>query len=203
MMFKSMMLALVACCMGGAVALAGTDDMENRLYLQLKDGRVVIEMFPDKAPAHVERIKELARAKFYDGLPFHRVIDGFMAQTGDPTGTGAGGSDKQNLPAEFSGLSHTRGTVSMARRGNDVNSANSQFFIVFKDSDFLDGQYTIWGRVIEGMEFVDNIKRGTGQNGMVDNPDKIISLQVAADVEPKKPSVSRLKTRPKARAGAQ
>lgn len=204
MTFKTIMIALLAWCMSSAVALAetGTRDMENTLYLQLKDGRVVIEMFPDKAPKHVARIKELVREKFYDGIVFHRVIEGFMAQAGDPTGTGAGGSDKLNIPAEFSGLSHTRGTVSMARRGNDVNSANSQFFIVFKDSDFLDGQYTIWGRVVEGMEFVDKIKRGEGQNGMVQDPDKIITLQVAADVEPKKPSVSKLKTRPKALVGA-
>ena len=206
MKFTTIWLALVAFLMSFSVVLAGEMDMENTLYLQLKDGRVVIQMFPDKAPKHVARIKELARAHFYDGLLFHRVIEGFMAQAGDPTGTGAGGSDKPNLPAEFSGLSHTRGTVSMARRGNDVNSANSQFFIVFKDSDFLDGQYTIWGRVVEGMELVDKIKRGAGQSGMVENPDNILTLQVAADVEPKQAapsSVSKLKTRPKARVGAQ
>ncbi len=160
-------------------------DMENTLYLQLKDGKVVIQMLPDVAPKHVARIKELVRAKFYDGIVFHRVIEDFMAQAGDPTGTGAGGSDKGNIPAEFSTISHKRGIVSMARRGNDVNSANSQFFIVLADSTFLDGQYTVWGKVVEGMEFVDKIKLGEGSSGMVANPDKIVSIVVAADVAKK------------------
>lgn len=158
-------------------------DMENTLYLDLKDGRVVIELHEDKAPKHVARIKELAREGFYDGVVFHRVIDGFMAQTGDPTGTGMGGSDKPDLEAEFNDIAHKRGAVSMAR-ASDPNSANSQFFIVFKDSNFLDGQYTVWGTVTEGMEFVDNIKKGnSAANGKVDSPDKIVSLKVAADVE--------------------
>ena len=152
------------------------------LYLDLKDGRVVIKMRPDLAPNHVARIKELAREGFYDGVVFHRVIDGFMAQTGDPTGTGSGGSG-QNLDAEFSNEPHVRGVVSMAR-AQDPNSADSQFFIVFDDSRFLDAQYTAWGEVIEGMEFVDNIKRGDqSQNGSVADPDRIVRMQVAADVE--------------------
>lgn len=188
MSLKAFAVAVVTFFMSVSTLYAGDRDLENTLYLQLKGGRVVIEMLPKEAPQHVARIKELAREKFYDGIVFHRVIEGFMAQAGDPTGTGSSGSDKPNLPAEFSGLSHTRGTVSMARRGNDVNSANSQFFIVFKDSDFLDGQYTIWGRVTEGMEFVDRIKRGTGGNGIVENPDKIVTLRVAADVEEKQTS---------------
>ena len=157
-------------------------DPENTLYLQLKDGRVVIEMRPDLAPNTVKRIKELVRKKFYDGIVFHRVIDGFMAQTGDPTGTGMGGSG-QNLKAEFNKLPHERGVVSMAR-AQDPDSADSQFFIVLADSKFLDGQYTAWGKVTEGMEFVDKIKKGdSSNNGSVSNPDKIITLRVAADVK--------------------
>ncbi len=157
-------------------------DLENTLYLQLKDGQVVIEMYPEKAPNHVKRIKELVRQGFYDGVVFHRVIDGFMAQTGDPTGTGMGGSG-QKINAEFNDERHVRGTVSMARAASP-NSADSQFFICFKDSNFLDGQYTVWGRVISGMEFVDNIKKGdSGDNGSVENPDKIVSVKVAADVK--------------------
>jgi peptidylprolyl isomerase len=155
-------------------------DLENTLIMQLTYGRVVIEMRPDLAPKHVARIKELVRQGFYDGTPFHRVIEGFMAQGGDPTGTGTGGSGKK-LPAEFSNEKHVRGTVSMARSA-DPNSADSQFFIVFQDAPWLDGKYTIWGKVTEGMDFVDKIKRGEGQNGIVQNPDKIISMKVAADV---------------------
>jgi peptidylprolyl isomerase len=154
-------------------------DLENTLIMQLTYGRVVIVMRPDLAPKHVARIKELVRQGFYDGTPFHRVIEGFMAQGGDPTGTGTGGSGKK-LPAEFSNEKHVRGTVSMARSA-DPNSADSQFFIVFQDAPWLDGKYTIWGKVTEGMEFVDKIKRGEGQNGIVQNPDKIISMKVAAD----------------------
>jgi len=156
-------------------------DLENTLIMQLTYGRVVIGMRPDLAPKHVARIKELVRQGFYDGTPFHRVIEGFMAQGGDPTGTGTGGSGKK-LPAEFSNEKHVRGTVSMARSA-DPNSADSQFFIVFQDAPWLDGKYTIWGKVTEGMEFVDKIKRGEGQNGIVQNPDKIISMKVAADVD--------------------
>ena len=155
-------------------------DKENTLYLDLKDGRVVIEMLPNAAPKHVARIKELVRQGFYDGIVFHRVIDGFMAQTGDPTGTGMGGSGKK-LPAEFNSEPHVRGTASMAR-AMDPNSADSQFFICFADARFLDRQYTVWGKVTSGMEFVDKINKGDSrQNGTVSNPDKIVKMQVAAD----------------------
>jgi peptidylprolyl isomerase len=157
-------------------------DKENTLYIDLKDGRVVIEMRPDLAPNHVKQIKKLAREGKYDGVPFHRVIEGFMAQTGDPTGTGSGGMGDP-LKAEFSKEPHVRGTVSMART-NDPNSARSQFFIVFKDSNFLDGQYTVWGKVVSGMEFVDKIKRGAPGSGAVAAPaDKMIKVQVAADAK--------------------
>ena len=155
-------------------------DKENTLYLDLKDGRVVIELLPKAAPKHVARIKELVRQGFYDGIVFHRVIDGFMAQTGDPLGTGMGGSGKK-LAAEFNSEPHVRGTVSMAR-AMDPNSADSQFFICFADARFLDRQYTVWGKVVSGMEFVDKIKKGDPNcNGVVYNPDKIVKMQVAAD----------------------
>ena len=134
-------------------------DPENTLLLTLESGPVTIKMRPDLAPGHVERIKELVREGFYDGVVFHRVIEGFMAQGGDPTGTGMGGSQKPNLPAEFSKESHVRGVCSMARTP-DPNSANSQFFIVFDDARFLDNQYTVWGEVVEGMEYVDNLPKG-------------------------------------------
>ena len=155
--------------------------MENTLYLDLKDGRVTIKMRPDLAPNHVARIKELVREGFYDGIVFHRVIDGFMAQTGDPTGTGRGGSG-QNLDAEFSLENHKRGVLSMAR-SQDPDSADSQFFIVFDDSSFLDNQYTVWGEVSDGMDLVDKIKRGAEGSGAVDDPDKIVKMQVAADAD--------------------
>ncbi|MBE87867.1 MAG: peptidylprolyl isomerase [Rhodospirillaceae bacterium] len=168
--------------------------LENTIYLDLKDGRVVIELWPDVAPKHVERIKTLARQKFYDGIVFHRVIDGFMAQTGDPTGTGMGGSSLPDLPAEFNSAFHVEGTLSMAR-SSSPDSANSQFFICFAPAPFLDGQYTAWGKVVEGMELVHRIKKGdSNQNGSVDNPDKIIQMRVAADVEKK----SKPKVEPKA-----
>ncbi len=158
-------------------------DLENTLYLDLKDGRVVINLRPDLAPNHVARIKELAREGFYDGVVFHRVIDGFMAQGGDPTGSGMGGSGKK-LDEEFSRVArHVRGTCSMARSQNP-NSADSQFFIMFDDARSLDGQYTIWGEVVEGMDFVDNIKKGSSfSNGTVKDPDAIVRMQVAADVK--------------------
>ena len=152
-------------------------DKENTLYLDLDYGRVVIEMLPEAAPKHVARIKELVRQGFYDGIKFHRVIEGFMAQTGDPTGTGTGGSGKK-LQAEFNSEHHERGTVSMAR-AMDPDSADSQFFICFADAGFLDGQYTVWGKVTEGMEYVDMIKRGEPPV----NPDIIVKMQVAADVD--------------------
>ena len=162
-------------------------NLENTLYLNLKDGKVVIRMLPDVAPKHVARIKELVRQGFYDGLTFHRVIEGFMAQGGDPLGNGTGGSGKK-IPAEFtSKYSHKRGAVSMAR-ATDPNSADSQFFIVTADSTYLDGQYTIWGYVVDGMEYVDNIKKGdVVENGLVKDPDKIVSMIIASDIEkPKK-----------------
>ena len=159
-----------------------TMDKENTLYLDLDYGRVVIELLPNVAPRHVARIKELTREGFYNGLKFHRVIDGFMAQTGDPLGNGTGGSGTK-LQAEFNSTPHVRGTVSMAR-AQDPNSADSQFFICFDDARFLDGQYTVFGKVIEGMEYVDMIKKGDSRmNGTVINPDKIVKMQVAADVE--------------------
>ncbi len=153
-------------------------DLENTLYIDLKGGRVTIELRPDLAPGHVARIKELARSGFYDGTPFHRVIEGFMAPGGDPTGTGTGGSKKPDLKAEFSREPHVRGVCSMAR-SNDPNSANSQFFICFGDARFLDGKYTVWGKVTSGMELVDAIKRGEP----VREPDRIVKMQVAADAK--------------------
>jgi cyclophilin family peptidyl-prolyl cis-trans isomerase len=161
-------------------------DPENTLILETTKGRVVIELRPDLAPNHVERIKTLARQGFYDGTPFHRVIEGFMAQGGDPTGTGTGGARDQghaDLPAEFSPpgkARFVRGTCGMART-SDPNSANSQFFIMFAPAPSLDGQYTIWGRVVSGMEHVDKIKRGSGGSGMVQGPDKLVRARIAAD----------------------
>src|SRR6266853_1905503 len=151
---------------------------ENTLILETTQGPVTIELRPDLAPKHVARIKQLVTEGFYDGIVFHRVIEGFMAQTGCPHGTGTGGSDYPNLPAEFNSEPHVRGTTSMAR-AQSPNSANSQFFICFDDARFLDKQYTAWGKVIEGMDNVDKIKRGEP----VANPDKITSLKVAADVK--------------------
>lgn len=152
-------------------------DPENTLIMETTKGRVVIALRPDLAPNHVARVKELARANFYDGIVFHRVIEGFMAQTGCPKGTGTGGSDLPDLKAEFSAEPHDRGTCSMAR-AQSPNSANSQFFICFERSPWLDKQYSVWGQVTEGMEVVDTIKRGEP----VRDPDKILSLRVAADV---------------------
>ena len=149
------------------------------MILKLKDGDVKIELFEDVAPNHVKRIKELADSGKYDNVVFHRVIEGFMAQTGDPTGTGSGGSGK-NIDAEFSSEKHLRGVVSMARAQNP-NSADSQFFIVYKDAPWLDNQYTIWGKVTEGMEHVDAIKKGSGSGGAVNDPDSIIKMQIAGD----------------------
>jgi peptidylprolyl isomerase len=171
-------LALTLTTAAGALAA----DPENTLYLDLKDGRVMIELRPDLAPKHVARIKELTRKKFYDGLVFHRVIEGFMAQTGDPQGNGTGGSGVK-IPAEFSKEPFERGTVGMAR-AQDPNSGDSQFFICFAPARFLNGQYTVWGKVVSGMEFVDKIKKGNpNANGTVSGPDKIVKLQVAADVK--------------------
>ncbi len=152
---------------------------ENTLVMELTHGTVTIELLPDLAPLHVERIRGLAEQGFYDNTPFHRVIEGFMAQGGDPTGTGTGGSSLADLPAEFSPpgkARFVRGTCGMART-NNPNSANSQFFIMFAPASSLDGQYTIWGRVVSGMEAVDKIKRGQGGSGMVREPDRIVSLK--------------------------
>ena len=156
--------------------MAEIKDPENTIIMETTKGKVVIELLPDVAPKHVARIKELAREKFYDGVVFHRVIDGFMAQGGDPTGTGMGGSEKANLPAEFSNVPHVRGTCSMAR-SSSPNSAHSQVFICFDDASFLNRQYTVWGQVIEGMANVDKIKRGEP----VKDPDSIVTMRVAAD----------------------
>ncbi|MCE1237508.1 MAG: peptidylprolyl isomerase [Hyphomicrobiales bacterium] len=153
-------------------------DPENTLVIETTQGKVVIAMRPDLAPNHVAHIKKLAREGFYDGIVFHRVIEGFMAQTGCPLGRGTGGSKYPDLKAEFNAEPHVRGTASMARAMNP-NSANSQFFICFDDARFLDRQYTVWGKVVEGMENVDKIKRGEP----VQNPDKMISMKVMADIE--------------------
>jgi cyclophilin family peptidyl-prolyl cis-trans isomerase len=177
---KRLPLFLAGCALLLAGPGASAGDPENTLFLDLKGGRVVIEMRPDLAPRHVARVKELVRAGFYDGLVFHRVIEGFMAQTGDPKGDGTGGSG-QKIPAEFSKAPFDRGTVGMAR-ARDPNSADSQFFICFKPAAFLNGQYTVWGQVVEGMEHVDGIKKGDpDRNGTVESPDAIVRLRVAAD----------------------
>ena len=158
------------------------NDPENTIQIELKDGNVIIELMTDIAPNHSNRIKELAREGFYDGVPFHRVIEGFMAQTGDGENrNGTGGSTKPDLKNEFSDTPHLRGTVSMARTA-DPDSANSQFFICFDESSHLNGQYTAFGQVVQGMEFVDNIKRGEPGSGTVDEPDLMISVKVLADI---------------------
>ena len=176
-MRRTFLFSLAAATLLSFVGTATAATKEDTLYIDLKDGRVVIEMRPDLAPKHVAQIKALARAGKYDGIVFHRVIDGFMAQTGDPKGNGSGGMGEM-LKAEFNKEPHTRGALSMART-NDPNSAQSQFFIVLKDSNFLDGKYTVWGRVVSGMEFVDKIKKGEPPA----NPDTMIKVQVAADVK--------------------
>ncbi|KQT83505.1 peptidylprolyl isomerase [Aurantimonas sp. Leaf443] len=161
-------------------ASAQSQDAENTLVITTKDGEIDIKLRPDIAPESAQRLKELAKEGFYDGVVFHRVIDGFMAQTGDPTGTGMGGSDKPDLKAEFSKETFDRGTVGMAR-AQDPNSANSQFFIMLADGDFLDGQYTVVGDVTKGMDVVDKIKKGdAAQNGTVENPDKMLSVKVGS-----------------------
>lgn len=164
-------------------AMAQNTSNQDNIILTLKDGRVVIKLRPDLAPLHVERIKTLAKQGFYNGIVFHRVIEGFMAQTGDPTGTGMGGSQLPNVKAEFSSTPFKRGTLGMAR-SSSPDSANSQFFICLADARFLDNKYTVIGEVVSGMEFVDKIKKGNAQdNGSVTNPDKIISIQLATDVK--------------------
>ena len=163
---------------------SNTLNLENFLYLDTEYGRSIIVLYPKEAPKHVERVKKLVREGFYDGLLFHRVIHGFMAQTGDPTGTGTGSSDYPNLRAEFNRIPFNRGVVGAARAQNP-HSANSQFFITFQSAHFLNGQYTVWGKVVHGMKFIDKIKRGRGQSGMVDNPDKIVKMEVVADSKDK------------------
>jgi peptidylprolyl isomerase len=182
MIMIARLIALVfAALVFAAPASAQSADPENTLILTTKDGDIVIALRPDLAPKHVERIKQLAREGFYDGVVFHRVIDGFMAQSGDPTGTGTGGSKYPDLPAEFSKEPFKRGTLGMART-QDPNSANSQFFIMFAPAPHLNGQYTVFGEVVSGMDVVDKIKKGDqARNGMVDGPDKIIKAKIAAD----------------------
>ncbi len=174
-------LTLLAALVFGATVVAPSASMAAEgvphLMLTLKDGVVDIELLPDIAPKHVERIVTLTEKGFYDGLLFHRVIDGFMAQTGDPTGTGAGGSDLPDVEAEFTNTPYVAGTVGAART-NDPNTFNSQFFITFGDASFLNGQYTVFGKVVSGMEFVNNIKKGDPQSGSMADPDKIISAKI-------------------------
>jgi peptidylprolyl isomerase len=179
-MKKTVAAAAVAGMMAaGSGQAAGPEDT---LVMELRSGTVLIEMRPDLAPKHVARIKELTREGFYDGLKFHRVIDGFMAQTGDPSGDGTGGSG-ENLPAEFTNTPFERGTVGMART-NNPNSADSQFFIMFERGPHLDGQYTVWGQVVEGMDHVDRIKKGiAAMGGVVQNPDTIVSMKVQSDIK--------------------
>ena len=158
-------------------------DQKDLVFLDTKDGRITIKLRPDLAPKHAAQISTLVKQGFYDGIVFHRVIDGFMAQTGDPTGTGMGGSKLPNIPAEFSQEPFKRGTLGMAR-SQDPNSANSQFFICFGDARFLNGQYTVVGQVVSGMEIVDKVKKGDpAQNGTVKNPDKIVKMQMASDAK--------------------
>jgi peptidylprolyl isomerase len=165
------------------VAAQPASDPQNTVYLQTKDGRVTIRLRPDLAPKHVAQIKALTKRGFYDGVVFHRVIPGFMAQTGDPTGTGTGGSDLPNIPAEFTQEPFKRGTVGMAR-SQSPNSANSQFFICYEGCAPLTGQYTIVGEVVSGMEVADKIKKGSSaNNGQVSGPDKIVKMQLAADAK--------------------
>lgn len=176
---KRLFAALVALFLSAPTMEAAAvelQDPENTLVIELENGEVYIQMLPQVAPKHVERIKELAREDFYDGVVFHRVIEGFMAQTGDPTGTGRGGSEKPDLPAEFSQTPFERGTVGMARTP-DPDSANSQFFIAFQPAHFLNGEYTVWGQVIEGMEHVDGLARGEPPA----DPDRMVDVYVAAD----------------------
>jgi peptidylprolyl isomerase len=172
-------LALPFAVFVASSALAENADADNTVILTTKHGKVVIKLRPDLAPKHVAQIKTLVKRKFYDGLVFHRVIDGFMAQTGDPTGTGGGGSDLPNLPAEFTDTPFKRGTLGMART-DDPNSANSQFFICFADASFLNGKYTVFGEVTSGMDVVDKIKKGAGDNGAVTDPDKIVTMRMAS-----------------------
>ncbi|WP_036281520.1 peptidylprolyl isomerase [Methylocystis sp. ATCC 49242] len=178
---RRLLLAAVAMAALGSAHIARAAD-EHTLYLDTKDGRVTIKLRPDLAPKHVERIEKLAKEHFYDGIVFHRVIDGFMAQAGDPTGTGLSGSRYLDLKAEFSQEPFKRGTLGMARQPGDPDSANSQFFICFADAPQLNGKYTVFGEVVSGMDVVDKIKKGSkSDNGMVTDPDKIVKLRLAGD----------------------
>ena len=173
--------ALVAISLLAAVPALADDAVTNTVDLKTKNGDVVIKLLPDVAPKHVKQIQALVAKHFYDGIVFHRVIPGFMAQTGDPTGTGTGGSDLPNVPLEPSATPFKRGTVGMAR-SQDPDSANSQFFICTADAPFLNGNYTVFGQVVSGMDVVDKIKAGTqANNGAVKNPDKIVSMRFAPD----------------------
>ena len=175
--------AILAAPLFAAFAAKAEDADADTLVLTTKYGKTTIKLRPDLAPKHVAQIKKLVKRKFYDGIVFHRVIPGFMAQTGDPTGTGTGGSDLPNIPHEFSGTPFKRGTLGMAR-ASDPDSANSQFFICLGDSSFLDGKYTVIGEVTSSMDAIDQIKAGTeANNGQVDHPDKIVSLRFAADAK--------------------
>jgi len=182
MLFRTIAAALAAGFLAfAAPAFAQSADPENTLVMQLEGGTVEIALRPDLAPNHVERLKTLTREGFYDGVVFHRVIPGFMAQTGDPTGTGSGGSEMPDLQAEFSDASFTRGVLGMAR-SESPNSANSQFFVTTGDAPWLNGQYTVVGEVVSGMEAIDALAAGTeANNGAVENPDRVVSMKVAAD----------------------
>lgn len=183
---KRFMFALSCLAVMGVLAATSTSamaaDKDNLVYLDLKDGRVTIELRPDLAPNHVARFKKLTKQGFYNGLTFHRVITGFMAQTGDPSGTGTGGSDLPDLKAEFSDEPFRRGTLGAART-SEPDTANSQFFICFEDASHLNGQYTVFGQVVDGMKIVDRIKKGRDASGTVFNPDKIIKMQLASDAK--------------------
>jgi peptidylprolyl isomerase len=187
---RSLFAALLLIASATPLAAAPAPDLKNTIYLDTKDGRITILLRPDLAPKNVAQIETLTKQGFYNGIVFHRVIAGFMAQTGDPTGTGTGGSKLPNLPAEFTATPFKRGTLGMAR-SDDPNSANSQFFICFADASFLNGKYTVIGEVISGMDIVDKIKQGVGQDGMVDNPDKIVKMQLASDAAPAKKPVKK------------
>lgn len=177
--FGSAVVATAAVALTPSLVNAQAADTDNIVWLDTKDGRVVIRLRPDLAPKHVAQVKQLVKEGFYDGIVFHRVIEGFMAQTGDPTGNGTGGSKLPNIPAEFTQTPFRRGTLGMAR-SQSPNSANSQFFICFAESSFLNGQYTVFGEVTSGMDVVDKIKKGSqAQNGQVQNPDKILRMRMA------------------------
>ena len=179
MLFFTRRAALALPLLAATAVRAATEEAADTVVMTLKNGKVVIRLRPDWAPKHVAQIETLVKRGFYDGIVFHRVIPGFMAQTGDPTGTGAGGSDLPNLPAEFNKTHFKRGVLGMAR-SSDPDSANSQFFICFADAGFLDGQYTAFGEVVSGMDVVDKIKAGTeANNGQVANPDKIVTMRMA------------------------